>query len=51
MDWIRQVHPGTYTLERWMRETNYGGRSGAVLKNSQEGRGMWGLNDEVVKLV
>ncbi|KAJ7940142.1 NAD-P-binding protein [Mycena leptocephala] len=51
MDWIRQVHPGIYTLERWMRETNYGGRSGAVLKNSQEGRGMRGLNDEVAKLL
>ncbi|KAJ7909465.1 NAD(P)-binding protein [Mycena leptocephala] len=50
MDWIRQVHPGTYTLERWMRENNYGGRSGSVLKNAQEGR-TWGLNDEVVKLL
>ncbi|KAJ6569237.1 NAD-P-binding protein [Mycena capillaripes] len=51
MEWIRRVHPETYTLERWMRENNYGGRSGAVLKNSQEGRGMWGLNAEVVKLL
>ncbi|KAJ7129088.1 NAD-P-binding protein [Mycena filopes] len=49
MDWIRRLHPGTYTLERWMRESGYGGRTGTVLKNVQEGRGDWGLNDEVVK--
>ncbi|KAJ7474239.1 NAD-P-binding protein [Mycena latifolia] len=48
MEWIRRVHPGTYTLERWMRENSYGGRTGAVLKNAQEGRGKWGLNAEVV---
>ncbi|KAJ7250141.1 NAD-P-binding protein [Mycena haematopus] len=51
MDWIRSVHPGTYTLERWMRENNYQGRTGTVLKNAQEGRGKWGLNHEVVKLL
>ncbi|KAF7340326.1 NmrA domain-containing protein [Mycena venus] len=51
MDWIRRVHPGTYTLERWMRENNYQGRTGTVLKNAQEGRGKWGLNAEVVKLL
>ncbi|KAJ6509081.1 NAD-P-binding protein [Mycena vulgaris] len=48
MEWIRSVHPQTYTLERWMRENNYGGRTGTVLKNAQEGRGKWGLNAEVV---
>lgn len=48
IDWIRSVHPDTYTLERWMRESNYGGRTGTVLKNAQEGRGKWGLNSEVV---
>ncbi|KAJ7660805.1 NAD-P-binding protein [Mycena polygramma] len=51
LDWIRRVHPETYTLERWMRENNYGGRTGTVLKNAQEGRGKWGLNAEVVKLL
>ncbi|KAJ6456244.1 NAD-P-binding protein [Mycena vitilis] len=51
MDWILRVHPETYTLERWMRENNYGGRTGTVLKNAQEGRGKWGLNAEVVKLL
>lgn len=51
MDWIRRVHPETYTLERWMRENNYQGRTGTVLKNAQEGRGKWGLNAEVVKLL
>ncbi|KAJ6561662.1 NAD-P-binding protein [Mycena capillaripes] len=51
MDWIKRVHPGTYTLERWMRENNYQGQAGTVLKNAQEGRGKWGLNAEVVKLL
>ncbi|KAJ7802051.1 NAD(P)-binding protein [Mycena olivaceomarginata] len=51
MDWIRRTHPGTYTLERWMRENDYQGRTGAVLKNAQEGRGKWGLNTDVVKLL
>ncbi|KAJ7825964.1 NAD(P)-binding protein [Mycena olivaceomarginata] len=51
MDWIRRTHPGTYTLERWMRESDYQGRTGAVLKNAQEGRGKWGLNTDVVKLL
>ncbi|KAJ7773813.1 NAD-P-binding protein [Mycena metata] len=51
LDWIRRVHPDTYTLERWMRENNYGGRTGTVLKNAQEGRGKWGLRTEVVKLL
>ncbi|KAJ7660793.1 NAD(P)-binding protein [Mycena polygramma] len=51
LDWILRVHPETYTLERWMRENNYGGRTGTVLKNAQEGRGKWGLNAEVVKLL
>lgn len=51
MDWIRRIHPGTYSLERWMRENDYQGRTGAVLKNAQEGRGKWGLNTDVVKLL
>lgn len=50
MEWIRSVHPGTYTLEQWMRENNYGGRVGSVLKNAQDGR-TWGLNHEVVALL
>ncbi|KAJ7825178.1 NAD-P-binding protein [Mycena olivaceomarginata] len=51
MDWIRRIHPETYTLERWMRENDYQGRTGAVLKNAQEGRGKWGLNNDVAKLL
>ncbi|KAJ7612588.1 NAD-P-binding protein [Roridomyces roridus] len=46
MEWIKKVHPETYTLERWMRENNYTGRMGSALKNAQEGR-TWGLNHEV----
>jgi hypothetical protein len=34
-----------------MRENDYQGRTGAVLKNAQEGRGKWGLNTDVVKLL
>ncbi|KAJ7232312.1 hypothetical protein B0H12DRAFT_1328091 [Mycena haematopus] len=37
MEWIRSVHPGTYTLERWMRENNYTGRTETVLKNTRTG--------------
>lgn len=51
MDWIRRTHPGTYALERWMRENDYQGRTGAVLRSAQEGRGKWGLNTDVVKLL
>ncbi|KAF7298384.1 NmrA domain-containing protein [Mycena kentingensis (nom. inval.)] len=49
VEWVRSVHPGTYTLERWMRENNYKGRAGAVMKNSQDGKRGWGLNMEVVE--
>lgn len=32
MDWVRRLHPGTHTLETWMRENNYKGREGTLLK-------------------
>ncbi|KAJ7250155.1 NAD(P)-binding protein [Mycena haematopus] len=52
MDWIRSVHPGTYTVERWMRENNYTGRSGeSVLKNTQDGRMSFGFRPEVAALL
>ncbi|KDQ59066.1 hypothetical protein JAAARDRAFT_192618 [Jaapia argillacea MUCL 33604] len=39
MDWIKKVHPGGYTLERWMRETGYTGTLGRdLLKNSEDGQ-------------
>ncbi|KAJ7433425.1 NAD(P)-binding protein, partial [Mycena galericulata] len=36
IDWIRSVHPETYTLERWMRENEYNGTGKTVLKNTLE---------------
>ncbi|KAK7033101.1 NAD P-binding protein [Favolaschia claudopus] len=45
MDWIRSVHPGTVTLEDWMKENEYSGSQGTVLK-SREDNGDWGLNLE-----
>ncbi|KAF7344188.1 NmrA domain-containing protein [Mycena venus] len=44
MDWIRSVHPGTQTLEDWMRQNNYTGTGGTVLK-SREDHGDWGLSE------
>ena len=48
MDWIRSVHPGTQTLEDWMRENNYTGTEGMILK-SREDHGDWGINKEVTR--
>jgi len=39
MDWIRRVHPGTMTVEKWMRANNYDGKQNyGLLKNSAEGK-------------
>ncbi|KAJ6459620.1 NAD-P-binding protein [Mycena sanguinolenta] len=51
MDWIRSVHPGTYTLERWMRENNYSGIAQSVLKNTQDGKMEFGFRPEVAALL
>ncbi|KAJ7250162.1 NAD-P-binding protein [Mycena haematopus] len=51
MGWIRSVHPGTYTLERWMRENNYTGRAESVLKNTQDGKMGFGFRPEVAALL
>ncbi|KAJ7300820.1 NAD(P)-binding protein [Mycena albidolilacea] len=51
MEWIRSVHPGTYTLERWMRETGYDGKAGSVLKNTLEGKMEFGYRKEVASLL
>ncbi|KAJ7082824.1 NAD(P)-binding protein [Mycena crocata] len=51
MEWIRSVHPGTYTLERWMRDSNYDGRAKNVLKNSQDGKNPLGLKAEAAALL
>ncbi|KAJ7159518.1 NAD-P-binding protein [Mycena filopes] len=51
MEWIRGIHPGTYTLERWMRENEYTGRGETVLKNTQEGKMTFGFRPEVAALL
>ncbi|KAG2014092.1 hypothetical protein CC2G_010938 [Coprinopsis cinerea AmutBmut pab1-1] len=39
-DWIRSVHPGTLSLEDWMRRTGYNGIVGTTtLKNAEDGKG------------
>ncbi|KAF7288913.1 NmrA domain-containing protein [Mycena indigotica] len=48
VEWVKSVHPETYSLERWMRENGYAGRATPVMKNSQEGKRGWGLNEDVV---
>jgi uncharacterized protein YbjT (DUF2867 family) len=46
-DWLRSVHPGTRSLEKWMRETGYTGkRREDVLKNSQDGLNALELSDK-----
>ncbi|KAI5894447.1 NAD(P)-binding protein [Schizophyllum commune H4-8] len=39
MEWVRSVHPGTKSLEMWMRETGYSGKIGSTaLKNAEDGK-------------
>ncbi|KAJ7704331.1 NAD-P-binding protein [Mycena rosella] len=47
MEWIRSVHPDTYTLERWMRENEYDGQGTSILKNTQDGKNLFWFNPEV----
>ncbi|KAJ6509697.1 NAD(P)-binding protein [Mycena vulgaris] len=53
MAWVRSVHPGTYTLERWMRESGYNGEAPKVpvLKNTQDRKNPWGVRKEVASLL
>jgi uncharacterized membrane protein len=51
MEWIRNVHPGTYTLERWMRENAYSETSKSVLKNTQTGDMSFGFKSEIAALL
>ncbi|KAJ7612563.1 NAD(P)-binding protein [Roridomyces roridus] len=41
MEWIKSVHPETYTLERWMRENRYDGTTKVLLKDSLDGNNPW----------
>ncbi|PCH44687.1 NAD(P)-binding protein [Wolfiporia cocos MD-104 SS10] len=63
LEWVRRIHPGAYTLERWMKENKYGededalfqwqrGGSGGFLKDVADGAtGMLPLNfDNVAKV-
>ncbi|KAF7340370.1 NmrA-like family domain-containing protein 1 [Mycena venus] len=51
MGWIRSVHPGTYTLERWMRENEYNGRGDSILKNTLDGKMSFGFRPEIAVLL
>ncbi|KAJ7250156.1 NAD-P-binding protein [Mycena haematopus] len=51
MEWVRSVHPGTYTLERWMRENEYTGRSQSILKNRLDGKMDFGFKPQVAALL
>ncbi|KAJ7152494.1 NAD-P-binding protein [Mycena filopes] len=51
MEWIRKIHPGTYTLERWMRENKYTGLGETLLKNTLDGKMTLGYNPEVATLL
>ncbi|KAF8188182.1 NAD-P-binding protein [Mycena galopus ATCC 62051] len=51
MEWIRSVHPGTYTLERWMRENNYTERSESILKNTVDGKMQLKVNPDAAALL
>ncbi|KAF7299970.1 NmrA domain-containing protein [Mycena chlorophos] len=47
--WLKSVHPETYTLEKWMRENGYKGRTMPVLKNALDSRKGWMVREEVTK--
>ncbi|KAJ7259701.1 NAD-P-binding protein [Mycena rebaudengoi] len=47
INWLKGIHPTTYTLEKWMREEKYDGPTSSQLKNSQDDKGPWVLNREV----
>jgi hypothetical protein len=51
-EWIRSIHPNSYTVERWMRETNYKGQMKRdLLKNVEDaGGGTWVLKSKVATL-
>ena len=36
MDWVRRVHPGTVTLEQWLRDENYNGQMSNILKSNED---------------
>ncbi|KDQ10138.1 hypothetical protein BOTBODRAFT_190737 [Botryobasidium botryosum FD-172 SS1] len=46
MEWIKSVHPGTKSLEQWIRETGYGGAQSNLLKNVEDGRAALSRNAE-----
>lgn len=48
MDWIKYVHPGTTTLEKWMKDYKYDGSRTLLLKNSEDRRSKWVPNMDVI---
>lgn len=51
IDWIRSIHPDVMTLERWMRESNYGGKLRRdLLKNAEDEKSITINRERVSKL-
>lgn len=36
MAWVRKIHPGSLTLEKWMRTTGYDGSLKPTLKQAED---------------
>lgn len=49
IDKIREIHPGTTTLEKWMRDTKYDGSRRMLLKNVEDAKTMLVPNMEKIK--
>ena len=51
MEWVRRVHPGVRTLEKWMGETGYTGKlDRRLLKNSEDGKSVMPNMERISKL-
>ncbi|KAF7340476.1 NmrA domain-containing protein [Mycena venus] len=51
MGWIRSIHPETYTLEKWLRVSNYDAMDKPVLKNAVDGKRNWGFKADLAALL
>lgn len=51
MEWIRSIHPETYTLEKWLRVSNYDTMDKPVLKNAVDGKRSWGFKADLAALL
>ncbi|CAK5283344.1 unnamed protein product [Mycena citricolor] len=46
VEWCKSVHPGTQSVEQWMRENNYQGKGPTSLKGVED-TGRWPVNEDV----